>query len=124
MTELAIAQEFVPFNEVIENGLNAWNRIKNNGKKLREDWLTLASALDVGRQENTTEKGTLNKKGFGQWCESQGFGELSRQDRGSALWLLDNWESNDRLSVIKTEDNLNHPIAIQKAVKAIPRIPR
>lgn len=75
---------------VVQTGREAWQRIRISGKKLREDWLMLAAALDVGRKACTPEGKGLNKKAFGQWCEREGFGDLDNRQRAESLWLLDN----------------------------------
>jgi len=102
-------------NDPVQLGREAWNRIQHSGKKVRDDWLVLAIALDVGRQLNITDDGGLNKKEFGQWCISEGFSDLEGADRSNALWFLDNQESILGLTQI-TENN---PTNIRKAVRRI-----
>ncbi|MEW8193919.1 MAG: MT-A70 family methyltransferase [Candidatus Thiodiazotropha sp.] len=107
--------EIVDPADPVQQGRDAWARIKDNDRKLREDWLTLAAALDVGRQQFITETGGLNKKDFGQWCEREGFGDLDFRVRADALWVLDN-----QTSIIGLTDNReNHPTNIRKAYRRL-----
>jgi N6-adenosine-specific RNA methylase IME4 len=107
--------ELIGKNDKVQQGREAWSRIKESGKKLREDWLILARALDVGRQKFITDEGGLNKKYFGQWCDAEGFSDLEGADRSNALWVLDNYQSILGLSQIKE----NNPTGIRKAVRKL-----
>jgi len=107
--------ELVKYDDPVQQGRDAWNRIKESDKRMREDWLVVGTALDVGRQLCIAESGGLNKKAFGQWCEKEGFSDLVASVRTDALWLLDEWESI-RLSSSIT---YNNPTAIRQQYRAL-----
>ena len=86
----------------VQAGRQAWERIKSSGKKLREDWLTLAVALDVGRQLFIIMPNYRQR--FGEWCQAEGFGDLEARFRSAALWYLDN---KDRVSDIISDTDIN-----------------
>ncbi|MEW7987871.1 MAG: MT-A70 family methyltransferase [Candidatus Thiodiazotropha sp.] len=107
--------EIVDPTDPVQQGRDAWARIKDTGRKLREDWLILAAALDVGRQQFITESGGLNKKAFGQWCEREGFGDLDARERSDTLWLLDNRDSIFGIPEIRN----TNPTDIRKAYRRL-----
>jgi hypothetical protein len=95
LTEPPIMGELVTTTaDLVSVGRQAWGRIKTNAKMMREDWRMVGEALLVGRIKFTTAGGGLNKKGFGQWCRENGFGDIDRRVRTDAIWLAEEWDSN------------------------------
>lgn len=96
----------------ITEAREAWDRIKTNSKMMREDWRKVGEALLIGRNLFTTANGGLNKKGFGQWCRDNGFGDIDQRRRTDAMWLAENWDSIHHTVV---DSDFNHPTHIRAA---------
>lgn len=53
--------------------------------------------MDVGRKLHTNDKGELNRKGFSEWCDDHGLGDMSDEDKEHALYAADEWDFIFRL---------------------------
>lgn len=102
-----------PPTDAITEGRDAWIRIKTASKMMREDWRKVGEALLIGRRKFTNERGGLNKKGFGQWCKAEGFGDIDARVRSDALWVVDHWVSI--FQVLEDRPDACHPTHIRAA---------
>lgn len=85
----SVANEIAKANRkqstAINKGVAAWNNIQASAKKSRDDWHTVAEALEVGRELcGEVEGGELNTQAFSLWVNKAGFGGIDTQDRSNA----------------------------------------
>lgn len=90
---------------VVARGQRAWNRIKATAAEQRELWREVGEALLVGRKQNPSNQG------FCKWCKENGFEDLHRNDRASAMWLAEHWSS---LQHSDATAGLTHPRRIKE----------
>ncbi|EWY36069.1 hypothetical protein N825_30145 [Skermanella stibiiresistens SB22] len=99
--------------DAVSVGQQAWDRIKANGKMMREDWRLVGEALLVGRNKFTTATGGLYNKGFGQWCRESGFSDIDASVRSNAMWMVESW--NSILQSLQDRADLCRPTTIRAA---------
>lgn len=105
---------------VLEAGREAYKRIQESGRMLRDDWRTVGEALLVGRAECLSPKtGKPNNKKFGEWCEANGFDSIPNTVRSNALWLAEEW---DRVHSVLTPLQDSHPNNIRAAFRKATKI--
>jgi hypothetical protein len=74
-------------------GVEAWKRLKENGRKCWNDWKLIGAALLVGSEEAVAKTGSQPGKKkyneyFGNWCQTRGFGEIDKDDRSKLLRIM------------------------------------
>jgi hypothetical protein len=80
----------------IEAGRAAWARIRENGRKSFDDWITVARALAIGRSVALQEAGTDRPYGVtftrasARWLRQSGLHGINDQERSRALLVLAN----------------------------------
>ena len=100
---------------LIEEGRKTWESKKS--RMTREDWILVGQALMEGKKWCQSHPGYGGTKGFSKWCVENGFGDIPKNDRADAMWLLskeckDLWHHNDATNLF------NHPRVIRAAFRA------
>lgn len=100
---------------LIEEGRKVWESKKS--RMTREDWILVGQALVEGKKWCASHPGYGGDKGFGKWCAENGFGDIHRNDRSDAIWLLSK-EAKALLHDNHAVNLLNHPHVIRAAFRA------
>lgn len=80
----------------IEQGRDAWGRLRGSGQKLWSDWVLVAHALAAGREhalriaQTNSPHGKKYTLAMRQWLDANGFGEMSQPERHSCHRLFQN----------------------------------
>lgn len=88
---------------VVAKGRRAWGKIKTSAAEQRQLWREVGDALLVGRKLHKADQK------FSAWCKENGFDDIHRNDRSSAMWLSDNWFGASQCCT-----TLSHPRRIQE----------
>jgi hypothetical protein len=111
----------------VEDGRNAWDRLKHSGSQNYNDWMQVAEALDIGQRECMRlaeidrPQGSRYRKIFGEWLRQYQLDDMNKADRFLALEILEHrpeiekWRASLPLDV---RIALNHPRAIWRRFKA------
>jgi hypothetical protein len=81
-------------SDQIEAGREAWQRIRENGRRSFDDWILVARALAIGRAVALQEAGTDRPYGVhftrasARWPRQSGLDGLNDQERSRALLVL------------------------------------
>jgi hypothetical protein len=107
--------------DAIEAGRQAWQRLKDGGRRDWDDWLLIAKALQIGRAASLMAAGTNRPVGsrynkeMSVWLRQAGLDGINNQERYRALQVLENLAQittwRDTLPEAKRA-RLNHPNAI------------
>jgi hypothetical protein len=82
--------------DAVADGVAAWSRIRDHGRKHFEDWITVDRALAIGRTEALkiarTNKavGPRYNAAMGAWLKQHGLAEITAQERYRLLLILEN----------------------------------
>jgi hypothetical protein len=112
--------------DAVAEGRDAWARIREQGRKSFDDWLTVARALAIGRsaalQAAGTNRpvGTTFNRAASEWLRQAGLDGINPQERYRALLVLENLPAisafRDGLDEAQRR-RLNHPNACWHAWK-------
>jgi len=105
----------------IAAGREAWQRIREHGRKSFDDWITVAKALAIGRSATLQAAGTNRPVGttfnraMGQWLRQAGLDGVNPQERYRALLVLENLPAisawRDGLDEVQRR-RFNHPNSV------------
>jgi hypothetical protein len=77
--------------DIVAEGRNAWQRLREAGRRSWDDWMAVARALVQGRAETMQEAkanrpfGSKYNTAMGAWLRENGFAEIDNQQRYRAL---------------------------------------
>jgi len=116
MNQPALSGEYLPAGEsdVVGEGREAWGRIKDGVRMMRDDWLLVGRALSKGKAENPSTQA------FGRWCDENGFGDIGRGIRADSIWLV---EHHADVKSFDIEPTHNNPVSIRAAYRKASRPP-
>jgi hypothetical protein len=107
--------------DTIVQGRAAWHRLRDRERATWQDWLTVGEALIIGRtlamQTAQTNKpsGSTYNRAMGHWLASNGFDQISNQERYRAIVCVENREAIEKWRETLEEAHrrrLNHPNAV------------
>jgi hypothetical protein len=120
-------------SDQIEAGREAWQRIREHGRKSFEDWITVARALAIGRSACLEAAGcnrpfgSAYTRAAGLWLRQAGLDGMNDQERSRSLLVLKNLPAilEWRASVDEAQrDRFNHPNSVwinwRRSVRPIP----
>jgi hypothetical protein len=110
--------------DIVGDGREAWQRLRDRERATWADWLTVGSALVVGRAaamtaaKSNSPQGSRYNKLMGRWLAEHGFDGITAQERYRCVLCVEHADSIEEWRVTLAEEKrrkLNHPNAVWHA---------
>lgn len=113
---------------VVSRAKEAWQRVKEDSKRLWTDWLLIGEAMEIGRDQAMRRAGASRPVGrgyneaFSRWLADNGFADMDKGERARLFDIMANLSDVDqwRASLENDADRrrFNHPNAVWRQWQA------